>query len=356
LHTARDAHFSEPDAAVLTGLPFPAIVGVFLLSAAVVAIVGTRLSGAADRLADATGLGEAVSGALLLGGATSLPGIVSSVTAASYGAADLAVSNAIGGIAVQTVFVVAADAMYPKANLEHAAASLGNMLQATLLIVLLGVPLVASELPDLLLGHVHVATPVMLAIYVFGMRLAFLSRQEPMWRPARTPETREDSPEPVPRHLSARRLWLRFAGLSAAIGVAGYVIALSGLELVAQTGLPQTAVGALFTATATSLPELVTSIAAVRRGAENLAIGGIIGGNAFDTLFLAASDVFYEEGSIFAALTGRSEFLLSVTILMSATLLMGLLRREKSGVANIGFEGAAILVMYVGAATYLFGG
>jgi cation:H+ antiporter len=43
--------------------------------------------------------------------------------------------------------------------------------------------------------------------------------------------------------------------------------------------------------------ELVTTIAAVRRGALQLAVGGIIGGNTFDTLFLTAADVSYREGS-----------------------------------------------------------
>lgn len=339
---------------MLDNLSTLSAVVLFLACAGVIAWAGTGLSSAADELADLTGLGEATSGALLLGGATSLPGIVSSVTAASYGAADLAVSNAIGGIAVQTVFIVAADAVYPKANLEHAAASLGNLLQATLLITLLAIPLVASTMPSLTVAHVHLATPLMLVMYIFGMRLAFTSTEQPMWRPARTPETRDDEPEAPPPGVSAARLWTRFGLLAAMVGAAGYVIALIGLVLVERTGISQTAVGGLFTATATSLPELVTSVAAVRRGAENLAVGGIIGGNAFDTLFLAASDVFYREGSIYDALDGRPRFLLSMTILMSAVLLMGLLRREKRGVANIGFEGVSILVMYLVVVASLF--
>lgn len=86
----------------------------------------------ADRLADKTGLGEAVVGALFLGGSTSLPGIVTSVTTAAGGHAELAISNAWGGIAAQTAFLGLADIVYPKANLEHAAASAANLSQGTL--------------------------------------------------------------------------------------------------------------------------------------------------------------------------------------------------------------------------------
>jgi len=85
----------------------------------------------------------------------------------------------------------------------------------------------------------------------------------------------------------------------------------------------------------------------VRRRAFTLAVGGIIGGNAFGTLFLAASDVAYRDGSLFHRFNQQDLFVVAVTILMTAVLLLGLLRRERSGVARIGFESALILVLYV---------
>jgi cation:H+ antiporter len=59
-----------------------AILALFGVSAAVITVVGVRIARVADRLADVTGWGEAIFGAVLLGGATSLPGIVTSVTTA----------------------------------------------------------------------------------------------------------------------------------------------------------------------------------------------------------------------------------------------------------------------------------
>ena len=82
--------------------------------------------------------------------------------------------------------------------------------------------------------------------------------------------------------------------------------------------------GLLLTATATSLPELVTSVAAVRRGALTLAVGGIIGGNAFDTLFTAASDIAYREGSIYKQMDDG--LLLWVSLLLLFGLLLVHLR------------------------------
>ncbi|NIV34835.1 MAG: sodium:calcium antiporter, partial [Anaerolineae bacterium] len=62
--------------------------------------------------------------------------------------AELAVSNALGGIAVQTFFLAIADMAYRRANLEHAAASAPNMLQNGLLISLLAWIMLAPNLPD----------------------------------------------------------------------------------------------------------------------------------------------------------------------------------------------------------------
>ncbi len=118
---------------------------VFSVCALVIAIAGTRITRVVDQLADRTGLGEATAGAVLLGAATSLSGSVLSVTAAYRGHPELAVSNALGGIAVQTFFLAIADMVYRRANLEHAAASAPNMMQNGLLIRLLTIEKHASQ-------------------------------------------------------------------------------------------------------------------------------------------------------------------------------------------------------------------
>ena len=121
---------------------------VFFVCAAIIALAGTRITRVVDQLADRTGIGEAAAGAVLLGASTSLGGSVLSVTAAWHGNAELAVSNALGGIAVQTFFLAVADMVYRRANLEHAAASVPNMMQNGLLICLLALILFAPHLPD----------------------------------------------------------------------------------------------------------------------------------------------------------------------------------------------------------------
>jgi cation:H+ antiporter len=327
--------------------------GLFFAAALVIAVVGWRLSNLADQLADQTGMGEAIAGALLLGATTSLPGIVTSVTAALGGYADLATSNAIGGIAAQTTFLAIADMFYRQANLEHTAASIANMLQGTLLIILLTFILITATTPAISVFGIHPISIILFVVYIYGMRIVAQARTSPMWVPQHSSATQQEAPDAAAEDVNMLRLWATFVLTGAVVGVAGWIVAQTGIAIAEQSGLSEVAVGGVLTSVATSLPELVTSIAAVRQRAYTLAVGGIIGGNAFDTLFAAVADIAYRDGSIYHAISGQQLFFISLTILLTGVLLMGLLRRQKSGLANIGFESFFILLLYVGAIGFL---
>lgn len=338
----------------LSAVPLWGIVAAFAAAALAIALAGVRLARVADDLAEATGLGETLMGAVFVGASTSLPGVVTSVAAASAGHPVLAISNAIGGIAAQTAFLGLADIAYRRVNLEHAAASVTNLMQGGLLVALLAVPLVLSGLPAVTVAGVHPGSAVLVLLYLFGVRLMWTARRRPMWAPRHTRETQVEDEHPAARGRGLARLWTEFAALAAVTALAGYVVAQSGIALVQRTPLSETAVGGIFTAVATSLPELVTAVAAVRRGALNLAVGDILGGNAFDVLFLALADAAWREGSIYHAIAGRNLFILALTILMTAILIMGLLSRQERSFGGIGFESFFVLVLYLGGAVALF--
>lgn len=331
----------------VSNLPFAVIVAAFVGAAIVIAFAGTRLTTVADELAVRTGFGEALFGAVLVGASTSLPGIVTSVATAAEGHVGIATGNALGGIAAQTAFLGIADLVYRKANLEHAAASVENLVQGVLLIVLLAIPLTAAGLPPIAFYGISPATPVIVAAYLFGLRLLRAAGARPMWRPRRTRETQREETESsgkVPG--STGTLWAWFGLLALVLAAMGYVVSQAGVALAMRTGLSESAVGALFTAVATSLPELVIAVAAVRQGALNLAVGNVIGGNCFDVLFLAGADMAYRQGSLYAGFSPADTFLASATVLMTAVLLLGLLHRERRGFARIGFESTIVLAVY----------
>jgi cation:H+ antiporter len=326
---------------------------ILLVAGVVIRYCGVWLTVRAEALARITGLGQALLGAVFLGAITSLAGTVTSVTAAIEGHAELAFGNAIGGIAAQTTFLVIADMLLRRANLEHAAASEANLMQGALLIVLLSIPLVAIGMPSLSILAVDVVSVLLVVAYVFGIRLVSRAHKWPMWNPRQTSDTQEPERTDSTREErdSLAKLWLQFFGLAVIVGVAGWFVARAGLGLVESAGLSETVVGNLVTSVTTSIPELVIAITAVRRGALTLAVGDILGGNSFDVLFLVVSDVAYREGSIYQAVSASQSSWLAVGILLTGILLMGFVRRERHGPGNIGFEGVLVLSVYAAVVT-----
>ncbi|MGR8949247.1 MAG: sodium:calcium antiporter [Gammaproteobacteria bacterium] len=332
------------------------LIAAFVAAAAVIGWFGVRMTQTARDLAYDTGMGEALMGALFIGASTSLSGITTSVASAFDGYAELSFSNALGGIAAQTTFLAIADIVYRRANLEHAAASAENLFMTALLLTLLVIHVMAVAVPDVAIWGIHPASLVLVGVYVFGINLLARTHDMPMWLPRRTEDTsRERVKHNRIRHKRLSALWFRFAMYSAVVATCGWVLAEVAIPLGERTGISQGIVGGIFTAVSTSIPELVVAITAVRMGSLNLAVGDIVGGNAFDTLFVAASDIAYRSGPIYAAISAKEIFWLANATLMTCILLMGLIYRERRGPANIGLESVTLLLLYFGGISVLGG-
>jgi cation:H+ antiporter len=336
----------------LSGWPLWAIVGVFGLAASLTVIGAIRLSALGDRLADRTGWGEALFGAVLFGAITSLSGIIMTATAAADGRPGLAYSNAVGGIAAQTAALAVADLFLRRVNLEHAAASLSNIFFGTLLVGLLVSAVLVGFTPARTVLAVHPGSVGLIALYLFGLKLAKEVGASPYWTPEKTPETRVDEPQPESareRKQKTSSLLLQFLGIGAVVAVAGWAVATSAGEIGDRTQLSETLVGGVLMGVVNGLPEAITAAAAVKRGALTLAVAAVLGGNAFDVLNLVVGDLFFRGGSLYHAATPDQVFLTLASTLMTVVILLGLLRRQKRGFANIGFESLLVLVLYSGA-------
>lgn len=323
------------------------IVIVFILSSLVIAVAGTFLTKIADQIADITKLGEALVGAVILGAVTSLAGVVTSLSAAIQDYPDLAISNAIGGIAAQTFFLAVADMTYTKANLEHASASLANLMYSVLLIALLAILLLIMVIPEVTVWGVHPGSPLVIVTYLGGLWLVSKSAKAPMWRPTNTKETVADIPMHGLESVSPKKLWIGFSISAISVIVAGYFVGEAGMAIADRTMLSESFVGGLFTAVATSLPELIVSISAVRQGSVTMAVSNIVGGNSFEVIVVVLADFFYR-GSILHASSSTEAYIITLTIVLMSILLMGLLFREKRGIAKIGWESFLIFILFIG--------
>ena len=321
----------------------------FAGAAVVIWIAGTRLATYAEQLSDRTGLGEAFVGVVFLAIATSLPEIASTVTASSGGDAPLAVNNLLGGIVLLTAILAIADHISGGKALTHFVARSVLLLEATLVVALLGITVTGIGVGDL---HgpfgIGAWTPLLFGGYLLGIYLVQVYRQGERWQPtdADAGEAGSTAQDDVHAGWSTRRLSLAFGGGSLVILVAGTVVGRTGEALAGQSGLGGSFIGVTLLALATSLPELSSTIAAARIGAYSLAISNIFGTTMLLPALLFPVDIAYRSGPILAEVGRSATFAAGIGIVVTAIYLAGLVEHRDRTVAGIGLDSAAVALIF----------
>lgn len=335
----------------------------FLVAAAAIWWAGTRLERCADAIARRTGLGQAFTGILLLAAATSLPEVATTVTAvALLDNPTLAVHNLLGGVALQTAILVVADgAKRRRGSLTFFSPRFVLLIEGVGLVLLLQITIAgitARGIPTI--RGTSVWLLLLLFAYVALMYLVYRSRGQPRWTLTRLDDVPREmqvddaGPAEEEERRSTTVLWLVFGGLSLLVLVAGWLAARVAELLAEQTGLGAAFLGATLLAAATSLPEVSTTIAAVRHDRYTVAISNIFGSNAFDVVLLFLAEALYRGGTILEGAERSVVFVATVGSIMTCIYLWGLMERENRTVLGIGRDSAAAVLVYGGAMAVLY--
>jgi cation:H+ antiporter len=323
---------------------------VFAAAAAFVWVAGTRLARHADEVSRITGLGQALVGAVLMAGVTSLPELATVVTASLSGSAALAVNNMLGGVAFQVTVLAVGDAVCRRRALSAVVPDPGVMLQAALGIGLLAVVAAGIIVGELQILGVGLWSALVALLYGLAMVLLAGERTARAWRPA---DKGWAAPQEKPTESLTRAL-LFIALTGAVILVAGVILTKTSEALAEQTGLGASFVGVLLLALSTSLPEISGVIAAVRRRRPEMAYGDILGTNLFDIVLIFLADLLYGGPPVLGEVGRFSAFAALLAIVVTAIALVGLLERRDTTVARVGVDSIAILVVYLGGVVVLY--
>jgi cation:H+ antiporter len=343
---------------------------VFVAAAAIVVAAGIVLARSGDAIAEETGLSRMTVGLILLALATSLPEIVTDVSAALVGAPDLAIGDLFGSsmanmAILALVDLVARRRVFPQTELRQARLATGAIALTALAVFAALVPSPA------VVGWVGVNTIIIGAGYL--AMLAWLRGAPADLRPipASTPEAGRGPALPIAVTLEAgtseaveppvattgrdrrrlRRALATFGGGAVAILVAAPVLAVAGKDLAHTTGASDTFVGTALLAVVTSLPELAASIAAVRIGAVDLAVGNLFGSNAFNMSVLLVVDIAYTPGAVLDA-TSQTALVPGIGAILLTTLGMAAVLHGRAARAWR-LEPDAILILVAYAAILL---
>lgn len=338
-------------------LSFPVLTAVFLGAGAVVWIAGIYLSDMTDILSYRLGIGEALGGLLFLAVVTNLPEIAITTTAALNHNLGLATGNILGGIAAQTLVLVALDAFgVPDRPLSYYAASLLIVLEGALVIGVLGIVVMATQLPPhAVLYHIDYGAILITITWVVGVFLLNRARRGLPWQEEgnapgsqaeRNVAQKRKAQEAKERGTTTLQAVVVFLIASAATLLAGVVLEEAGTRIASSLGMTGVVFGSTILAVLTSLPELSTGLTSVRLGDYKLAFSDIFGGNAFlPVLFLPAS--ILSGGAVLPYAANTDIYLTSLGIVLTMVYLWGLIFRPQRQFLRLGPDSLVVLILYV---------
>lgn len=307
----------------------PLLVGQFVLLAAGVALAGVVLALAADAIAEATRLGRLLVGSLLLAGATSLPELSVNLAAVRAGLPDLAVGNLCGACLMNLLVLAVLDLFHRAPHGMLSRESAAHALSATLGIALAAITatgiLTAEHLPRAALLGLGPTTWVLGATYLLGARLIFLDQRIA----ARSLADEQGRPVVGSPRRALVRSGATFAAAAAVLVVLGPRLARVAGGIAEASGLGESFVGTVLLAICTTLPEIVTSVTALRLGAFDLAIGNVFGSNALNLALLVPLDLVYPGLLLADVSTLHAVTALGVIIATAITVLGQLYHAEK---------------------------
>jgi cation:H+ antiporter len=338
------------------------LVVIFVAGSGATWAAGVLLSKTTDSLDRRLGLGDEVGGLILLAIAGTLPEIAIVSSAALAGHLDLAVGNLIGGIAIQTLVLVALDASTGlNRPLSFLVGSLIPVLEALIVIVCLATVLGGAALPaSTSLGGVSPSSIVVVVLWLGGLWVVNRTRKHPEWKveaPGSSPgrrSKREDHPKERRPFVKRSTAYVATAfGLAAIVTLAaGVTLQSSGNVLADRMGLQGAVFGATILALATALPELSSGIEAVQLGDHQLAVGDILGGNSFQLTLFVLADILAGTPVIVAA-RGSDVWLGAAGVLMTGIVAAAVIARPQKTFLRLGVDSWVLLVVYAGTVALL---
>jgi cation:H+ antiporter len=326
----------------------------FAICAAVILYSGSRLSVYGDLIAEKTGLAKGWIGLVLLATVTSLPELITSVSAVTLNnLPSMAVSGTVGSCMFNMMVIALLDVLSKHRPVSNMVQS-GHQLSCGFGILLLG--LVALEIgfgkyfPILTSLNAIAPTSILfIVVYLLSMRLIF------DYEKVRINETAGDLGEKVagPDTTLIKAIGL-FVLFSVVIVVAACFLPGLGEQIGKQTGWGESFIGSSLIAITTSLPEITVSVTAARMGSFDMAVANLLGSNLFNVAILAITDMCYLKGPLLQAVDPVNSSTAICAMMALAVVVIGLTYRSQKKFLYLAGDAIAICIIYVIANAILF--
>lgn len=311
----------------------------FLISAAILVLASIKLAEYGDIIAYRTKLGGMFIGTLLMAGATSLPEFLTAVNALRQNVLGLAAGDLLGSSMFNMLLMGLLGLVFFKRRVLRRVA-MKHTLTASIAVLLIGMTtfFILADI-DVQIGWLGLDSLLLMGAYVGGV---WLIRSNDGSRGSAVVEVLEDETG-IP---SLRRALIGFALASVVLVATSPFLVRSSAEIAEITGLGAGFVGSVLVAFITSLPELITVLAAVRIGAYDMAVGNLFGSNIFNMFALGFTDLLYTQGRFLGAIDPQFALVGLLALLLTCLGLIGNQARLERRIWLVETDALLLIVVY----------
>lgn len=271
-------------------------------------------------------------GLTLVAFGTSAPEAAVSITAAISGNSDIAISNILGSNIFNLLCVLGITALFKDVIADKNVIKKDYMISivaATLLLALIGGYYYFGK--ELILGRIGgICLLVVLIIYLFNMIKGISA---------------EDKKKIESKKFSFKDILFIIVGLISVI-MGGDLTVDCATIIAKEWGLSDRFIGLTIVAIGTSLPELCTSLVALLKGENDIALGNVIGSNIFNILFILGASSFFSPMHI------AFESVIDLVILIGLSITVLIMFLKDYRLRN--YEGASMIALYIAYCVYIF--
>ncbi|MBW1765898.1 MAG: sodium:calcium antiporter [Deltaproteobacteria bacterium] len=261
---------------------FPTFVLLLIIVVCVILLskgADSMIDGVVD-LAQRTGLPKIVIGATVISLGTTMPEAFVSVMAAFMGNPGLALGNGVGSIIADTGLIFGLTCILTAVPVNRFILNRTGWVQvgaATLLVIISLIALIGTEGEPVLNRWVGFFFLALLAGYMY---ITYI------WAKQGGDTAMEGEIEHDSELMSMSKCWLMTISGLFLVVLGARILVPSASEIAFRFNVPEDVIAATMVAFGTSLPELMTAIAAVRRGHPEITVGNIVGADVLNCLFV----------------------------------------------------------------------
>ncbi|OQY42699.1 MAG: hypothetical protein B6227_01310 [Fusobacteriia bacterium 4572_74] len=307
---------------------------IFAVLAGFIIIVGKKLSLYGDAIGDLMGIEKSWIGIVMLAAVTSLPEMVTSISATLMGNPQMAVSNIFGSNMFNIFVVFIIDIFVLRSTSFSSKVSSKNFLAGFWAIILTLIFLLGFLFPTEGIMNISLFSLIILGVYFIAMKSIYVYEHQ------KNDEFSEKLEEEIKEFHETEENVITLPQAKRGFAISAFFVVVLGTGLsfvgdkIASTPffgieLGKSFVGLILIALATSLPELTVSIEAIKLKSYDMAAGNLLGSNIFNIMILFITDLFLRDHNIYRSLTGFHKLTAIFSMLILLVFMMGIMFEKK---------------------------